>query len=70
VTDTPASAVADNSFFIDEELLDYAYAIYGSAMSKRLEEMFRLDPFSETGLVRSIRRSLTHEIERKDSRRD
>ena len=52
-------------FFPDTDLVAYVTEWYGPVMGARIEDMFADDPESRTGFARSVRRSLTREIERK-----
>ena len=56
------------SYFPDDDLIVYTRQTYGPAMAEKLSEILALDPENETGFANSIRRSLTHEIERGGSR--
>ena len=60
--------MADREFFPDVDIVRYVEATYGLTMANRVLMMLQEDADNETAFVRSVRRSLTREMERKMTR--
>jgi hypothetical protein len=55
--------VSDGRLFPDHDLIDFASEMYGSVMGNRVEDIFSDDPDNVNGFSRSIRRSLSNELD-------
>lgn len=51
------------TLFSDADLLDFVREMYGPAMGNHVTAFFADDPRNESGLVSSVRRGLTRELD-------